>query len=557
MYTDEEFKKVLSWCWRRAGTKQVAGPLRALVNQSQVIHLEVCKDTTKPQHETACWRYDAATQRHVIEMGINMDAGIKAPHNSIDRRRKMFAQSVVQHECAHGEFTNKDLDTVGKACAADKIPFKLFNMFEDARIEHLYRKKYGGNGAPGPGAFKWELNGAIFAKITDSPERYFYAGIQREASAFKSGIRTGFAPVKWTGATLKTDLRLGGKRKTAHIIQQYYEDVINCPSSMELLALIKNWMKDFPYDKTQMPSMILAVIGEMKDPGEEPGKGNEPPPPDAQTPPPGINDKVINGACNDANEPRDHSPLKPWRSFSLAGLKLRAEEKKIIKCPFARPELVGQVESRLMRILDSTDEEHMEPASDGNLHVPGLLTRNYDGLFTRTTHTQVGTKSLVLIVDLSYSMVRYWFQEGGREFVWAFIRMAQKGHVNLRVFLSGWNRQRGELPVQGLSEAEFRQVCVNGGDGMRDTLRHAVIDRAIRDSNAVVVWTDGDLNDADVGGRQWTRQGIHLIGCSMNTHKAEALRKHFHVVYIDPNPVLLAGRVADAVVEYARADSST
>jgi hypothetical protein len=226
--------------------------------------------------------------------------------------------------------------------------------------------------------------------------------------------------------------------------------------------------------------------------------------------------------------------------------------------------LVRRVEQRLMRILDSTDIEHTELASDGKLRVPGLLARDYDNLFTRTCVASSGMKNLVLIVDMSGSMENYWLHEGGKEFVWAWMQMAKKRLVNLRVFLTGHHSKnhadrspalRSELPID-TSLADFCKLLPWNGDGMRNTLLTAKIARAITSAHAVVVWTDGDLNDPDVGGRQWTSHGIPLIGCSLSVDKHQILQKHFHVAYTGPELVGLAGRVADAVVQHSRKDGA-
>ncbi len=63
---------------------------------------------------------------------------------SVDRSRRketIYAQRVMLHEVAHAIYTSRDFSGINDLCKKHKVSFKLLNLFEDARIEALFRQK--------------------------------------------------------------------------------------------------------------------------------------------------------------------------------------------------------------------------------------------------------------------------------------------------------------------------------------------------------------------------------------------------------------------------------
>lgn len=81
--------------------------------------------------ETACWSF---IPPHRIVVG-------NEKYNS--KRSDNFVQSLLWHELSHAKWTERDYKKVSKELYTCKVPFKLYNLFEDARIEHLFRKETG------------------------------------------------------------------------------------------------------------------------------------------------------------------------------------------------------------------------------------------------------------------------------------------------------------------------------------------------------------------------------------------------------------------------------
>ena len=81
--------------------------------------------------ETACWSF---IPPHRIVVG-------NVSHNS--KRSEGYIQSLLWHELSHAKWTERDYKKKSKALMDKRVPFKLYNLFEDARIEHLFREETG------------------------------------------------------------------------------------------------------------------------------------------------------------------------------------------------------------------------------------------------------------------------------------------------------------------------------------------------------------------------------------------------------------------------------
>lgn len=78
--------------------------------------------------ETACWSF---IPPHRIVVG-------NVTHNF--KRSDNYIQSLLWHELSHARWTERDMKKVNIKLNNCRVPFKLYNLFEDARIEHLFRE---------------------------------------------------------------------------------------------------------------------------------------------------------------------------------------------------------------------------------------------------------------------------------------------------------------------------------------------------------------------------------------------------------------------------------
>lgn len=121
---------------------------------SEKVNIEISADV-----ETACWSF---IPPHRIVVGNEKN------HS---HRSDNFIQSLLWHELSHARWTERDYKKKSKALMDKRVPFKLYNLFEDARIEHLFREETGKK-------FNWIQD--IPNKEATTPVEIFYSFVNNE-----------------------------------------------------------------------------------------------------------------------------------------------------------------------------------------------------------------------------------------------------------------------------------------------------------------------------------------------------------------------------------------
>lgn len=117
--------------------------------------------------KTAYWRYEPP---HKIVVGNDITKNyIKGINSS---KREYYVNSYYYHELAHAKYTEKNMKKLNAKLKEKHVPFKLFNLFEDARIEEKWRNEAGRK-------FKWSDCERI-NKHPKSDEELFFQMIQTE-----------------------------------------------------------------------------------------------------------------------------------------------------------------------------------------------------------------------------------------------------------------------------------------------------------------------------------------------------------------------------------------
>lgn len=119
--------------------------------------------------ETACWSF---IPPHRIVVG-------NVTHNS--KRSDNYIQSLLWHELSHARWTERDFEKKKRVLMDKKVPFKLYNLFEDARIEHLFREETGKK-------FNWIQD--IPNKEATTPVEIFYSFVNNEGVYTKEGANS-------------------------------------------------------------------------------------------------------------------------------------------------------------------------------------------------------------------------------------------------------------------------------------------------------------------------------------------------------------------------------
>lgn len=131
---------------------------------AEKVNIEISADI-----ETACWSF---IPPHRIVVG-------NEKHHS--KRSENYIQSLLWHELSHAKWTERDFKKINTELNKRGIPFKLYNLFEDARIEQCFREETGKK-------FNWLKD--LPNKATFTPVELFYSFINNEGVYQKEGINS-------------------------------------------------------------------------------------------------------------------------------------------------------------------------------------------------------------------------------------------------------------------------------------------------------------------------------------------------------------------------------
>lgn len=192
----------------------------------------------KQNFDTACWSYQMNTHTHKIYMGDCALDRTKEEFKDYDRA----VLSYMVHEAGHSLYTTKDLGKLSRRLKEEGIDFKLYNLFEDAKIEHRIREDY-------PFKFNWTL-------FEDIPED---TPVERPTTTFFKIIQTENTQI--------FDVPYFEK------VKEFYHQTIKTKNDDELISVIKKWLLDFPNEKT--PEMNKGMNNDKENKKPSSANGNQ------------------------------------------------------------------------------------------------------------------------------------------------------------------------------------------------------------------------------------------------------------------------------------------
>lgn len=153
--------------------------------------------------------------------------------------------SYGRHERGHARHTPQDMKQVNRDLRTLGIPFQYFNLFEDARMEHIERKVLG--------AFEWMM----FEELApaDNPHNIFLRCIQFEGEPDRFALESEEPYAKDPSRTIG---------HIAESVESYYKRACACPTAEHLYPIITEFLEEFKDDLPPPPS---------KEKGEGEGEG--------------------------------------------------------------------------------------------------------------------------------------------------------------------------------------------------------------------------------------------------------------------------------------------
>ncbi|GBG14366.1 filamentous hemagglutinin [Novimethylophilus kurashikiensis] len=165
----------------------------------------------------------------------------------------MAVASYGRHEREHARQTTQDMKQVNRDLAALEIPFQLFNLFEDSRIEHFSREWLNAK-------FDW----MVFEDIApaNNPYNMYLRCIQLEGERDDAALDD------------ETPFDKDGTRTIGHVadsVMSYYHRACKCTTSEQLYPIIKEFLEEFKDDMPPLPPPPGGSGG-----GGAPGSGSDP-----------------------------------------------------------------------------------------------------------------------------------------------------------------------------------------------------------------------------------------------------------------------------------------
>lgn len=418
--------------------------------------------------DTACWSWAG---KHIIKCGLRLHEFCNTSTRLSDAKMKKFAETIIRHETEHGMQSDRT-SAVSDACADKKIPFRLWNLFEDCRIEYASAIRMDGDGA-----FRW-------VNFQDVEDNYNIASTMMWAiKTNEAGIKKSpsASVPKWDGADEM--LYHGREKKTRLIILDFYRRIIHSNSSMDLIPICEEWVKIFGVDVTYEGAS--DNINGARDP-------------DA----PMVNGKADREGQFDDPAPSEEKEQSKWRTKRNA-----MNDKQI-----------ARVSRSLNQVIQNAKVVKNRLNCNGSKLDANQAMQGAEKAFRNRGRTN-GKRSVTFIVDQSGSMEGTYRNHGGKELLLAFRKLARENKIDLEILLTqeGWGAKSYRVK-DGDTDMWLNNLCPDGGGEqiMRCMKR---FDKIIKASTTSVIFTDACLCDNDIDTQQYRNMGLNTIAC-----------------YIEPNP---------------------
>lgn len=456
--------KAYRFCKRNVTATQKGGVLRRMcIATGSGCDFEIDKDVN-----TACWRFDSAKNRHEIKCGTSLDRIANADTQASEAKMKKFIQQIIRHETEHGIQTDRT-NVVSIWCKDHGIPFRLYNLFEDCRIEYnsAIRKD-------GDGAFRWTNYQDVDASYNLASSLLWAtkineAGIKKSASAYVPA---------WSGSEY---MEYNGKRcKTRLIVLAFYRRIIATTCSMNLMPICLEWIELF--GKEIQPSMGDDTINGEVDPTSEEGEGEE-------------IDETVQVKVDDTNPDQDR--VSGWWSQKSKPV----NDQQISRIARAMNAIMTKAKStknKLSTIGSKISVDHVIQGSERSFFKRG-----------RTR----GKRKVSLIVDASGSMECTWNVHGGREFVLAFRELARKNLIDLDILLTQVDSSRRAVSKRinkDDTDKWINDLDLDGcGEGVMQCIKRFL--PLIKKSTTSIIFTDARLTDDDIDTQFYRNLGLNMI----------------------------------------------
>ena len=458
------------------------------------VHVEV-----RAGFDTACWAFDGSSHRIALGDRFHTAMTGKPPRVSapsgMDQHAIRLAEQLFRHEAWHGRVTDRDLASIAQRCRDGRVPFALFNILEDARIEFRARLAEGGDF----GWWRWFSNGGL---ATD-PVKYLWQLVNREGRPTRSAL----------------------PMADAAKVREFYDAACAAADSYAVVEVGRQWVEHFrgEAETITVPGHLPRVdgaVGEETD-GSAPAGGDTADAPSVE----GMGEREATTLRDGAGAPgelgagahvgtRTSTKRVPWMYYADAA------GHPGFSTPLDRL-AADRLAAKLAEVVAATASANTArvATSGSRLHLPGVISGAAQAF--RTLGKTGGRAHLTWIIDMSGSMGHDW-NEHGKTFVAAVLRLLRRRVITGSIWLTGDGRHA--LVPTDLRDDELDTLLpTKESESVAVTLE--AIRPVVEASHATVIYTDAALTDGHVDAGLWRARGVDLLGACVIPASASEYRQ--------------------------------
>ena len=479
---------------------------------------------------TACWSFKCGANH------ISFFSGIEEMLFKVWKNPKELVKAIKQiyrHEIGHALYSPRGKKFFAEV-KKEGLPFRLWNLFEDCRIEFKLWDDF-----KDLGLFYWHKYIETGKEIT-CPTNALLELKMRDSGARVSRSKTlkveRFFPAK---DKIKFDLK--GKTYVWHrkTICGFYSRAICLLDSDHsgMLKLLNEWVKIYGAEveggsgfSEDAPFTEDEITGEPED--YEDGEP-EPVAEDSDK-----SDKVGSVKKEAAGGPEG---LEHFKVYPVVDPTDKATTQRLF--------------SQLLPIIKRARLSPDEIGRRGKLYLKRAMVGLADCF--RSSVPSDGKRKIYLLIDMSGSMGAD-YRNGLGQIAASFAKLRDAGLVDLKVYLTKGNHA-GKVRLANLSKAKpdaFLMLRPDGGSEMiKDALDKTKLD--LIDADACFILTDGDIVDEPVEPNFWRSQGVDLVGVCVGSTEPDIRAKRYHMdkhfarSFISEAPSQLARRMLDYTMKKA------
>lgn len=517
------------------------------------------------------WSYNHGQALHIIQVQDDAPEQERMPTGTADEKERGIAlcTAVLRHEAWHARLTDRSSDTLKLGIDHFGISPKMFNLFEDARIEQAARDEEGND-------FGWlgcYRHPGETVEVENALAMFHWMtvceGREKDIATAKS---------RWFGA--ETVKWRGHEWVSVDLIEEFVKAAQQASSTRHLWRLEREWLEAFgghyvppPEWPFPVPSDAVPGDGEGTQQGageesaeskaeaearEKSGKGGEGK--EKGTPGVGfggtdIKPHAATQAEKTAYDGKGFEKVKLTEQVSsdlgLQPFVFSGSLGAVREIPLEQVQQESEVAARLRRMVRAIDASRASTATMGSkLHLANIISSSPDA-FARYSGRK-GKRKVCLVMDMSGSMQQC-FDEHGRVFLSAMLRLHREGMLEVSAYLSGAGKCY-KLPGETNSVTIQALTAQLGCETIDRTLEKARMD--VMAADTVLVYTDGHLTDGDVNAGEWRSRGVDLIGVCTNDNSdyrgnlRTTMEQHFHKAIVENSPAELAGKILQYVLAH-------